>query len=195
MKVITKALYQDIGDFLLSKIEKVWEYPTTSPYQMSYMNLLSYYDSEIPVPVDPHTDYNLITVLPLNSKCEALEVWSCKESKWIGTENSPSEPFTEAIVIIGESLSRITNDYYLSTVHRVITPKQGPRFSCPFFISAKQDAILDYTNYVGESKIFGPIIGDMKPPIDPISFMWECIKKNNHTEETIMQRYKSKLIK
>jgi len=59
---------------------------------MSFMNLLSYYDSEIPVPVDPHTDYN-------------------------------------------------------------------------------------YTNYAGESIIFGPIIGDMKPPIDPISFMWECIKK------------------
>jgi len=192
MEAITKALYKDIGDYLLSKIEQVWDYPSTSPYQLSYMNLLSYYDPEKPVPVDPHTDYTLITVLPLNSKGEALEVWSCKENKWIGLESSNTTSFTEAIVIVGETLSRITNDYFLSTVHRVVAPKYVPRFSCPFFISAKQDTILD-TIYIGESKIFGPSVGELKPPIDPISFMWECIKKPNYTEESIMERYHAKL--
>jgi len=161
-------------------------------YTMNDMNLLNYYNPEISMPVDPHTDYTMITVLPLNSETEALEAWSCKEGKWVTVENSKSTSFTEAIVIVGETLSRLTNDYFIGTLHRVVAPKVKSRFSCPYFISAKQEAILDYSAFVGEEKIFGPIIGDLKPAIDPISFMWECIKKDNYNEETIMQRYQTK---
>eukprot|EP01129_Flabellula_baltica_P015447 TRINITY_DN787_c0_g1_i1.p1 TRINITY_DN787_c0_g1~~TRINITY_DN787_c0_g1_i1.p1 ORF type:complete len:393 (-),score=78.25 TRINITY_DN787_c0_g1_i1:102-1280(-) len=184
---------EEVKDYLLSKIEMPWGYESTeeAPFGMSYMNLLNYFDPEKPVPVDPHTDYVLMTVLPLNSKAEALEVWDFKEEKWIQLEHPEEECFDSAVVLIGDTFSRLTNDYFVSTVHRVVSATVNNRFSCPYFISTKYDAILDYSDHIGPDSIFGEP-EDPLPPIKTVDFMWERIRSDNYTEVSIMEKYKSR---
>eukprot|EP01124_Arcella_intermedia_P006827 TRINITY_DN14121_c0_g1_i2.p1 TRINITY_DN14121_c0_g1~~TRINITY_DN14121_c0_g1_i2.p1 ORF type:complete len:322 (-),score=59.69 TRINITY_DN14121_c0_g1_i2:46-1011(-) len=185
-------------------------------FSLSHMNMLRYYDPSKPIPVNQHTDQYLLTVIPLNSSNPSLEVWDFKDKEWIPIERNIKSQYPDApcysigVVLVGETLSWITNDYFVSSLHRVVAPNKTARFSCPFFLSAQKNKILDPSRYMGQGKIFGTIKSNQNPnndqnmtkmdqtdtvtPIELGNFLWECTQKPNETHETIQNRYNQSIV-
>ncbi len=113
----------------------------------SILRLLHYYPvedvSQIPegaVRAAAHGDINLITLL-MGGTAEGLQAQTL-DGDWI-----PVSPADDEIVInIGDMLSRLTNNKFRSTQHRVISPNEdswtNPRYSTPFFMHPRSDMDL-----------------------------------------------------
>lgn len=95
------------------------------------------------VSIGSHTDFQLFTILHQDT-VPGLQVLS-REGQWL---NAPPIPGT-FVVNIADYLQRITNDLYVSTVHRAINTggKGGQeRVSMPFFFGFNMDescAVID----------------------------------------------------
>ncbi|MFT2112554.1 isopenicillin N synthase family dioxygenase [Marinomonas sp. 2405UD68-3] len=76
-----------------------------------------------------HTDYGCITLL-LQDDIGGLQVKNVK-GEWVD-----ATPMKESLIVnIGDLMQRWTNDEYVSTAHRVISPESGVhRYSFPFFV-------------------------------------------------------------
>ena len=84
--------------------------------------------------VGEHTDYGLLTLL-LQDDTGGLEV-RAPDGSWL-----PVEPRPDALVCnIGDMLERLTGGRYRSTPHRVRSPRDRDRISCPFFFDPGWDA-------------------------------------------------------
>jgi isopenicillin N synthase-like dioxygenase len=83
-----------------------------------------------------HTDYGCVTLLATD-EVGGLEVRS-RAGAWV---QAPSIP--DAFVCnIGDCLMRWTNDVYLSTPHRVVSPAGRERYSVAFFLDPNPDAVV-----------------------------------------------------
>lgn len=84
---------------------------------------------------EQHEDINLITLL-VGASSGGLQVLS-KENQWLDVV--PDE--NEIVVNVGDMLQRLTNNYLVSTTHRVVNPPRKawhvPRLSIPFFLHPK----------------------------------------------------------
>ncbi|KKY35511.1 putative 2og-fe oxygenase superfamily protein [Diaporthe ampelina] len=96
------------------------------------------------VSIGSHTDFQLFTIL-CQDTVPGLQVLS-REGQWL---NAPPIPGT-FVVNIADYMQRITNDMYVSTVHRAINNGGGAsareRVSMPFFFGFNMDescAVLD----------------------------------------------------
>lgn len=71
-------------------------------------------------------------------------------NEWMNIEACDGEPYSKVVILVGESLSYLTNDDLLPTLHRVVRSLHLPfplhskgqlqnedRFSVPFFLSVK----------------------------------------------------------
>ena len=80
----------------------------------------------------PHGDINLITLL-IGAQGNGLQVLN-RQKKWIDAIAEPDE----VMINIGDMLSRLTNNFLPSTIHRVINPSKefwcNSRYSFPFFM-------------------------------------------------------------
>lgn len=80
----------------------------------------------------PHGDINLITLL-IGAQGNGLQVLN-QQKKWIDAVAEPDE----VMINIGDMLSRLTNNFLPSTIHRVINPPKqawgNSRYSFPFFM-------------------------------------------------------------
>lgn len=83
-----------------------------------------------------HTDYDFFTLV-LQSSVAALQVLNAN-GIWI---EAPPRP-QSFVVNIGDFLSRITNNRFQSTVHRVLNKSGKERYSIPFFFSPNREATL-----------------------------------------------------
>ncbi len=127
-----------------------------------YLNLLpDYFDQKIetgnsilraihypPITQEPksairaeqHEDINLITLL-VGASAGGLQILDAK-NQWL--DIVPGED--EIVVNVGDMLQRLTNNYLISTTHRVVNPPKEewhrPRLSIPFFLHPKSDMDL-----------------------------------------------------
>ncbi len=88
-------------------------------------------------PLGAHTDYGLITLLATDG-VDGLEIQK-KDGEWLPIKS----PKGSLIVNLGDMLARWTNDRYCSTPHRARTPKQGSRYSIPFFINPDPTEVIE----------------------------------------------------
>jgi len=96
-------------------------------------------DRENALRAAPHADINLITLL-LAGSSRGLQV-KTKDGNWLDVDFKENE----LVVNIGDMLQLCSNNYYPSTLHRVINPiesKNIPRYSMPFFIHPRKDIQL-----------------------------------------------------
>eukprot|EP01125_Pyxidicula_operculata_P012535 TRINITY_DN4119_c0_g2_i2.p1 TRINITY_DN4119_c0_g2~~TRINITY_DN4119_c0_g2_i2.p1 ORF type:complete len:304 (+),score=51.36 TRINITY_DN4119_c0_g2_i2:17-928(+) len=113
-------------NFFYNIAEKAMDatYDKVTPFSLSHINLLRYFDSTKSTPVNAHTDQYLVTLLPLNTSSPALEIWDFKLKKWIQIEeiekSKETKKFTKACVLTGETFSKLTNDYVVPGLHRVV---------------------------------------------------------------------------
>jgi isopenicillin N synthase-like dioxygenase len=79
-----------------------------------------------------HGDINLITLL-MGSQGGGLQVLN-RQKEWVDAVAAPDE----LMINIGDMLSRLTNNYLPSTIHRVVNPPKDEwgkaRYSLPFFM-------------------------------------------------------------
>lgn len=89
---------------------------------------------------DPHQDIGLLTFVP-KTVSPALDVYDfSKDGQWLEIENELSGD--QIIVLVGETLSKISNNYFIAGVHRVrITAK--PRISLVYQLRANPQSELD----------------------------------------------------
>lgn len=89
---------------------------------------------------EQHEDINLITLL-VGASSGGLQVLS-KNGHW--KEVVPEAD--EIVVNVGDMLQRLTNNYLISTTHRVVNPPKEqwhvPRLSIPFFLHPRSDMDL-----------------------------------------------------
>lgn len=86
----------------------------------------------------PHEDINLITILPAATQA-GLQLKD-RDGTWLDVNAAPGTLIVDA----GDMLSRITNEVIPSTTHQVVNPAGAnvSRFSMPFFMHPKPDALL-----------------------------------------------------
>jgi isopenicillin N synthase-like dioxygenase len=81
---------------------------------------------------EQHEDINLITLL-VGASAGGLQILTT-ENKWL--DAVPGEG--EIVINVGDMLQRLTNNYLISTTHRVVNPPKAewhkPRLSIPFFL-------------------------------------------------------------
>lgn len=107
---------------------------------------------------EQHEDINLITLL-VGASSAGLQVL-IKDGKWLDVIPEDGE----IIVNVGDMLQRLTNNYLVSTTHRVVNPPRKewhvPRLSIPFFLHPKSNmdlSCLDSCVKTGESKAYEPM--------------------------------------
>lgn len=88
-----------------------------------------------------HTDFGSLTLLIADDAPGGLEVLD-RNGDWIPVPQVPG-----AIVVnIGDLMAQWTNDRWVSTMHRVVTPPVGPgtgRLSVAFFHQPNYDAVIE----------------------------------------------------
>ena len=84
-----------------------------------------------------HTDYGCVTLLATD-EVGGLEVHS-RDGRWLA---APYIPDT-FVCNIGDCLMRWTNDVYVSTPHRVVSPPGRERYSIAFFLDPNPEAIVE----------------------------------------------------
>ena len=88
--------------------------------------------------IGAHSDYECFTILAQGGEMSALQVLNSRD-EWI---SAPPIPGT-FVVNIGDMMTRWTNDYFLSTVHRVFNGSGQERYSIPFFYGVDYDAMIE----------------------------------------------------
>lgn len=95
-----------------------------------------------------HEDINLMTVLPSSTR-PGLELLT-HDGQWMPVHTPPDVMICDT----GDMMKRITGGRLKATTHRVVTPvgaERAPRYSLPFFVHPRADALL------------APLEGDAEP--------------------------------
>ena len=85
----------------------------------------------------PHTDFVFVTLLATDGN-PGLEVQD-DAGKW---HQVPFKP-NRLILNTGEVIERLTNDHFIATRHRVVTPPNVERLSMPVFLNPEADQIIE----------------------------------------------------
>lgn len=86
--------------------------------------------------IGAHTDVEYFTIITADN--EGLEVLS-KSGRWLKVRPVPGA----FVVNIADSFMRHTNDFFVSTVHRVINESGRERYSVPFFWGFNRQTVLE----------------------------------------------------
>ncbi|ROV96955.1 hypothetical protein VSDG_04128 [Cytospora chrysosperma] len=105
------------------------------------MRILHYPEQEHSVDeqngIGAHTDVECFTIVTQDS-AGGLEVLS-KSGNWVKAEPIPGS----FVVNIADCFMRQTNDFFVSTVHRVINKSGKERYSAPFFFGFNRQKLLE----------------------------------------------------
>lgn len=111
----------------------------------SLLRLLNYHPSEQDQDAcDIHEDLGLLSII-IKTDMPALEVYHFRDSEWFAIEQA-AKP-TEAIILVGETLSALSNHYLLPATHRV-RASISERVSMVYQLRADADAILNSDNFI-----------------------------------------------
>lgn len=104
-----------------------------------------------------HTDYGCVTLLATDG-VGGLEVRT-RAGEWLKAPHVPGA----FVCNIGDCLMRWTNDIYVSTPHRVVSPSGRERYSIAFFLDPNPDADISCLPNCASAKRparYAPIRGD-----------------------------------
>jgi isopenicillin N synthase-like dioxygenase len=159
------ALLSGVGKVCLSAIGRYisapehWDYwdqlcdggvPYQTPLATTLLDVFDYYEEPRSTAVhtcDTHTDYDLLTIIPVPTGSGGLEVldWSNTDSPtcWVQPEAAPESPL-DCVIMAGQSLQHVTHEFIHPSLHRVVLdPKNPKRLSTPLLLFANPTKLLD----------------------------------------------------
>lgn len=117
------------------------------PYKTTYPNAQNQASPTDQLGIGAHTDFECFTLVTQDAH-SGLEVLS-KSGYWIQAKPIPGS----IVVNIADCFMRQTNDYFVSTVHRVVNKGGVERYSCPFFFGLDPEMKLEpVPTCVGEGR-------------------------------------------
>lgn len=126
-------------------------------YSASLLRLLNYHGATDTKNIagDAHEDLGLLTLICYTG-VPALEIYDFRHDQgWLDVETQQQPE--DIIMMVGESLSFLSNGYYLPATHRVRAPV-NPRLAILYQLRFKEDAILD------SQQLETPVTGKFKNP-------------------------------
>lgn len=108
-------------------------------FSQSNMSLFHYYSARDCVHCPQHSDVGLITIIPTAVGAAGLHIFDWRRACWLDVE--ANAPPNCAVVLTGESLSRLTNGRFTPTMHEV-SQLRSARNSVAFQLLADADAVL-----------------------------------------------------
>lgn len=127
----------------------------------SYLRVLNYPERADALPgqmrAGAHTDYDCITILRSQDSAGGLQVQD-RDGQWHDVQG-----IDDAFVVnIGDAMAVWSNDRFVSTLHRVVTPPNAlvagsRRQSLAFFYSPAPDTVLEAITTPGERAVHEPI--------------------------------------
>ena len=131
-----EAFATDLGieaDFFEDKMDR----PLATLRLLHYPERPAALDEEGQLGAGEHTDYGCVTLLATD-EVGGLEVRT-RDGRWLAA------PFIPGAYVcnIGDCLMRWTNDTYVSTPHRVVSPPGRERYSVAFFLDPNPDAMVE----------------------------------------------------
>jgi len=147
--------------------------PNPLPSQQYSNNLLSvfrYFGTKQGTETcDIHKDMGIISFIPV-ADVPGLQIMDYQTVSWVDIECVAEK--SEVVVIIGETLDRLSAAYYPASVHRVIaSAADKPRTSIVYKARGKSTAILDPVGL--NSKVLGKIPQFFEEPISIADFLQE----------------------
>lgn len=134
--LISEELQMDAN--LLRNLIDTQAFPNNS-LSSSVLRII-HYRADYDLPTDIHEDLGLLTFVT-HTGVPALEIYDFKNDLgWVDVEAQQNE--TDVIVMAGESLSFVSNGYYIPAPHRVRKPTRT-RIAINYHLRLKQDVILD----------------------------------------------------
>jgi isopenicillin N synthase-like dioxygenase len=134
------ALQVDPGSLLGLCADPDDAFESPSDKDESMLHLFDYFQKPLPSAMSAacpeHTDSGLVTIIPESSASGGLQCLDWDAFQWIDVEAPES-----VVVLVGETLSRLTCCYLRATVHRV--EFEHRRLSTPFQLRARRDAVID----------------------------------------------------
>jgi hypothetical protein len=94
---------------------------------------------------EQHNDVGFIT-LDACASVAGLEAFRRSDGLWVPVEHAPPRPNGELVVLamVGDTLGRLTANYYAPCKHRVVQPPTGlERIGLPFLFRGRSDAVLN----------------------------------------------------
>jgi len=131
-----EAFATDLGidtDFFEDKLDR----PLATLRLLHYPERPAALDEEGQLGAGEHTDYGCVTLLATD-EVGGLEVRT-RDGRWLA---APFIPGTY-VCNIGDCLMRWTNDIYVSTPHRVVSPPGRERYSVAFFLDPNPEAMVE----------------------------------------------------
>ena len=127
----------------------------------SYLRAINYPEQHGVLPLQmragAHTDYGCLTILRSQDSAGGLQVQG-KDGEWIDVQG-----LDDCFVInIADAMSVWSNDRFVSTLHRVVTPPDAlvagsRRQSIPFFYNPAADALIQPIVAPGDEAHYQPI--------------------------------------
>jgi len=93
---------------------------------------------------EQHNDVGFLT-LDACASTPGLEAVRRADGLWIPIETAPppADGRLVLLVMVGDTLSRLTADHYAPCKHRVVAPASGERIGLPFLFRGRSDAVLN----------------------------------------------------
>ena len=94
---------------------------------------------------EAHNDVGFIT-LDACASVAGLEAFRRADGLWVPVEHAPAPPNGELtlLAMVGDTLGRLTANYYMPCKHRVVQPPTGlERIGLPFLFRGRSDAVLN----------------------------------------------------
>jgi len=137
---IEKQLPDNVSKNLSMPLHKMINKSTNTLLRILHYPPLDNIENENAVRAAAHEDINLITLLPY-ATAPGLEVLDINNN-WHRVECDPGN----IVINVGDMLDMCTENYYKSTTHRVVNPKDNQkdqsRFSMPLFLHPRKEVKL-----------------------------------------------------
>ena len=128
------ALISQAADLSPNYFDQDFENPTAILRLLKYSTQQSHPEEGV-YGTGPHTDYGMITILAVDGQ-PGLQIYL--HDKWIDIP-----PIQNTFVVnLGDCLQRYTNNYFKSTLHRVIITTERERFSTAFFYEPNENCTV-----------------------------------------------------
>ena len=138
--------FERILGLKIGALQSLFDFPLTN------MTLLHYPASEESSGIHPHTDTDVLTLLPPGLGKD-VQIRPANETKWMSVEDRKDS----IVANVGKMMEIWSGGRFTSTPHKVSLSPGCSRYSFPYFVVPRHDVIIRPLVKSGKKELFEPI--------------------------------------